>query len=572
MNLLRSSLDCEEIETVHASSYHMAHCQDGPSQVYLRKTSIDRTDCTVANGFKPIKRSAIAKQLAHHPLADHQPLLHEFSNEHIMSAEEAGSKAELDEWKLWFDGASNLLGNGIGTGQCFPFSATLDFDYTNNMVEYEACATRVLRAVEHQAKKLKVFDDFALVFYQLRREWETRDSKLIPYHNYIMKISECFDRITFHYVPWDENQTANALTTLSSMLRVNQGQEITIHVWHQGATENDKRTLRKLATGFFLNGSILYKRSTDLTLLHCVDDQEAKEIIEEVHEGIFGTHTNGHALARKILKACYYWSKMESDCCQHMKRCLKCQVYVHNIHVAPSAFHNLTSPWPFSMWGLDIIRPIEPKASNGQRFILVAINYFITWVEVALYSSVTKSVVVEFVKRDITCQYEHLTHIITNNGTNLNNKMMTELCEQFKIKHHHSTPYRPKMNGVIEATNKNIKKIVQKMEILPIEVKIPSLRVIAEAELEDAEWIQSWRDQLNLIEEKRLTALCHGQLYQKRIKNAFDKKVRPCLFEEGDLVLRKIQPNAKDSREMDPKLRRSIRGQTRILQRSLDFN
>ncbi|RDY10540.1 hypothetical protein CR513_04908, partial [Mucuna pruriens] len=94
---------------------------------------------------------------------------------------------------------------------------------------------------------------------------------------------------------------------------------------------------------------VLYKRSMDLTLFHCVDDQEAKEIIAEVHEGIFGTHTNGHALAQKILKVGYYWTKMELGCFQHVKRCLKCQVYADNIHVASSALHNLTSPWPFSM-------------------------------------------------------------------------------------------------------------------------------------------------------------------------------------------------------------------------------
>ncbi|RDY11540.1 hypothetical protein CR513_03784, partial [Mucuna pruriens] len=57
------------------------------------------------------------------------------------------------------------------------------------------------------------------------------------------------------------------------------------------------------------------------------------------------------------------------------------------------------------------------------------------------------------------------THIITNNGTNLNNKIMTKLCEQFKNLHHNFTPYYPKMNGAVEATNKNIKKIVQKMGV-----------------------------------------------------------------------------------------------------------
>ena len=53
-----------------------------------------------------------------------------------------------------------------------------------------------------------------------------------------------------------------------------------------------------------------------------------------------------------------------------------------------------------------------------------------------------------------------LRKIITDNATNMNNKMMKEMCEDFKIQHHNSTPYRPKMNGAVEAANKNIKKIV----------------------------------------------------------------------------------------------------------------
>ncbi|RDX65958.1 putative protein K02A2.6, partial [Mucuna pruriens] len=269
------------------------------------------------------------------------------------------------------------------------------------------------------------------------------------------------------------------------------------------ATENDKRTLRRLAAGFFLS---------------CMDDQEAQEIMEEVHEGTFDTHANGHALAHKILRVGYYWTKMESDYCQHVRRCMKCQVYVDNIHVALCVLHNLTSLWSFSMWGLDTIGPIEPKASNRHRFILVAIDYFTKWVEASSHASVTKSIVVKFIKKDIICRYGLPTHIITNNGTNLNNKMMTELCEQFKIKHHNSTPYHSKMNGAMEATNKNIKKIVQKMVlpyalhgyrtsirtsmgatpyslvygtevVLPVEVEIPSLRVLAKVELDDAEWI-----------------------------------------------------------------------------------
>ena len=107
------------------------------------------------------------------------------------------------------------------------------------------------------------------------------------------------------------------------------------------------------------------------------------------------------------------------------------------------------------------------------------------------------------------------------------------------------------MNGAVEAANKNIKKIVQKMvrtykdwhemlpfalhgyrtsvrnstgailfslvygmdAVLPVEVEIPSLRVLMDTKLDEAEWIQTRLDQLNLIEEKCLAAICHNQLY-----------------------------------------------------------
>lgn len=53
--------------------------------------------------------------------------------------------------------------------------------------------------------------------------------------------------------------------------------------------------------------------------------------------------------------------------------------------------------------------------------------------------------------------------IITDNGSNINNKMMKELLKSFKIKHHNSSPYHPKIIDVVETANKNIKKTAQKM-------------------------------------------------------------------------------------------------------------
>ena len=105
-----------------------------------------------------------------------------------------------------------------------------------------------------------------------------------------------------------------------------------------------------------------------------------------------------------------------------------------------------------------MIREIKPTASNEHRFILVAIDYFKKWVEVASFASVTKNILI--------CRYDIPKRIIIDNGTNLNNTMIMELYTHFKIKHHNSSLYQPKMNGAVEAANKNIKKIIQKMKVM----------------------------------------------------------------------------------------------------------
>jgi len=92
--------------------------------------------------------------------------------------------------------------------------------------------------------------------------------------------------------------------------------------------------------------------------------------------------------------------------------------------------------------------------------------------------------------------------------------------------------------------------LVYGMEVvLPFEVEVSSLRILAESRLKESEWAQTRFDQLNLIEGKRLAAMSHGRLYRKWVKNAFDKKVRSRRFNEGDLVLKKVSQALKDNRE-----------------------
>ena len=83
--------------------------------------------------------------------------------------------------------------------------------------------------------------------------------------------------------------------------------------------------------------------------------------------------------------------------------------------------------------------------------------------------------------------------------------------------------------------------------VLPIEMGVRSLRTVLESEIPEADWLQSRFDQLCMLDEKRLKALYHIQGYQRRLRKAFDKKVRTRDLKLGDLVLKEIQAPVQDA-------------------------
>ncbi|XP_052479612.1 uncharacterized protein LOC128032039 [Gossypium raimondii] len=420
-----------------------------------------------------------------------------------------------------FDGASNALGHRIGAvlvspeGDHYPLTARLNFFCTNNIAEYEACIMGLRAAIERKIEILEVHGDLALVIYQIRGDWEVRDLKLVKYHDLVTKLVKEFKEVTFNYFPREENQLADALATFASMFKANRETEIIIEEESDGrpwfhdileyiknqrypeqANENDKRTIRRMAIGFVLDGDILYKRGKDQVLLRCVGAVEARKILDEVHEGICGMHASGFTMARQIMRLGYYWLMMERDCIGYARKCHKCQIYGDKINAAPSPLHVMTSPWHFSMWGMDVIRPISPKASNGHRFIFV-------------------------------------------------------------IKHHNSLPYRPKMKGAVEAANKNIKRIIGKMtetykdwhEKLPF--ALYAYRTSVRTSTGATPFFSSLRNgsySAHRNGDPIPTCLDGIKMYQKRMITAHDKRVRPREFLEGELVLRKILPIQKDFR------------------------
>ncbi|PKI58165.1 hypothetical protein CRG98_021453, partial [Punica granatum] len=345
---------------------------------------------------------------------------------------------------MYFDGAVNSAGSRVGAvlispdGRHYPIAAKVDFSCTNNVAEYKACILGLQAAIDFKVKELEVFGDSMLTIFQTLGQWKTKDAKLVPYHEYLEELAKSFKKISFTYTPRTKNQFVDALTTLASMASITKEniiEPLEIEIakgpaycdsieatdakpWYEDiknflqtgqylpfADRRDRKTLKRLAVHYFLSGETLYRRSFDATLLRCIDIHEARRLMEEVHGGSCGPHMNGLMLAKKLMRLGYYWSIMETDYVKHVRHCSRCQVYASQIKAPPNELCPMTAPWPFSMWGIDVIGPINPKASNGHLFILVAIDYFTKWIEAITLASVTAKAVARFVKRDIIARY-----------------------------------------------------------------------------------------------------------------------------------------------------------------------
>ncbi|XP_070047280.1 uncharacterized protein [Nicotiana tomentosiformis] len=171
-----------------------------------------------------MKAQALADHLAENPIDDYyKPLSTYFPDEEVNSIEEV----VLDDiriWKMYFDGAVNIKGVGIGAilispiGQHYPATARLHFFYTNNTMEYEACIMGLKMALDLDVHELLVMGDSDLLIRQAQGKWDTRDIKLIPYRQCVQDLSKRFKSIEFRYIPRFHNELADTLATLASML------------------------------------------------------------------------------------------------------------------------------------------------------------------------------------------------------------------------------------------------------------------------------------------------------------------------------------------------------------------
>jgi hypothetical protein len=209
--------------------------------------------------------------------------------------------------------------------------------------------------------------------------------------------------------------------------------------------------------------------------------------------------------------------------------------------------------------------------------MLVAVDKFTKWVEVAPVTTQDSMAAINFIK-SIVFRFGVPYSIITDNGTNFTSKEFKNYCKGLGIKLKFASIAHPKTNGQVEKANGVIcngikKRLLAPLEkaksawveelpsvlwilrttpnaatqetpfflvhgaeaVLPVEITHKAPRVTAYDEVTSIEALQ---DDIDALDEARDKALERATQYQQSLQNYHSSQVRPRSFVVGDLVLR----------------------------------
>ncbi|KAK0590511.1 hypothetical protein LWI29_028201 [Acer saccharum] len=488
-----------------------------------------------------------------------------------------------------------------------------DFKATNNQAEYEALIVGLKVCTVLRADEVEIFSDSQVVVNQVLDEYQARDESMIAYLELAKELLERFKEYRIVQVPREENEQADALAKLAfatiniwprtiSMIRLLQPSIVKSKEvgavfgerdsWITPIKEylvNDvlpsdpleaKRLKYRAMRYSVLNGE-LYKRGYSRVLQRCVGPEEAEGILRSIHSGNCGNHAGGVSLAHKTLRQGFYWPTLFADAKRVAARYEVCQKIANNIRQPPELLQSITSPWPFAIWGIDLIGPM-PTATGGAKHTIVAVDYFTKWVEAEPLVHITEANTISFVKKNILYRFGIPNTIITDNGTQFDGKKFRELCDKYGINNYYASPAHPQTNGQTEAVNKIIKhnlkaklaakkgswadKLPQVLwayrttergstgetpysmaygaeAVIPVETSFSSPRVqLFQPELN----IDMLKCGLDELEERRERAQIRNTAYQQRVARYYNSHVRERRFALGDLVLKRVNPGTRD--------------------------
>ena len=180
-----------------------------------------------------------------------------------------------------------------------------------------------------------------------------------------------------------------------------------------------RERLTAAAKTYIWDDPYLWKTCPDNIIRRCVSEDEVASILNFCHGNEVGGHFGTDRISRKVLDSGFWWPTLSRDAANFCKSCDKCQ-RVRNLNQRDEMQQTpLVLCEVFDVWGIDFMGPFP--ASNGNTYILLAVDYVSKWVEAQATKFNDSKTVAAFLQKTIFTRFGVPKAILSDRGVHFVN-------------------------------------------------------------------------------------------------------------------------------------------------------
>ena len=175
---------------------------------------------------------------------------------------------------------------------------------------------------------------------------------------------------------------------------------------------------------------------------------------------------SGHLRVNKSLDRVlsqFYWPEVMGDVTRYCRSCDTCQRTTRKGRVTKAPLQKMPIvSVPFHRVGIDLIGPIVPASSSGNKYILTVVDYATRYPEAVALPGISTEQVAEALCK-VYSRVGVPKQIVTHQGTQFMSDVMKEVSRLLSIEHVTSSPYHPQCNGLVGKFNGTLKSMIKKL-------------------------------------------------------------------------------------------------------------
>ncbi|GJS16348.1 reverse transcriptase domain-containing protein [Tanacetum coccineum] len=166
-------------------------------------------------------------------------------------------------------------------------------------------------------------------------------------------------------------------------------------------------------------------------------------------------HAGPQSVVAKAMRSGYYWPTIHRDARDMIQKCKDCQVHRPVPRHPQQPLTPITAPWPFYKWGIDFAGLFLERPGKV-KFLIVAMDYFIKWIEAKAVATISGTQVKKFVWDNIVCRFGLPRKIVSDNGKQFSGDPFKDWCEKLNIIQHFASVKHPQSNRLVKRANRSL--------------------------------------------------------------------------------------------------------------------